>query len=298
MRINDEIVKEKIMTEIVNDDRILAAYMNGSRCSALVTKDYLQDFDLVYVVKEPSAFYKEHNYMATYGTIAYYQCPEAMDFALGKLVCLDDNYGWLVQYKEGHRIDLHVQSLDYAIKHILEDSNCILLVDKGNYLPKLPDASEKSFYVQCPSETEFIASCNEFWWCLNNVAKGLARKDLIMVLEMHHNYLRKELLKMLSYEAAYPHDFKINIGKFGNRLYKYIDAKTYESYLSTFAAANKEDLVDATKVMINLFDQTSHKVADLLGYTYNHQEATASSNHLYKLIDREQNYLKDIGESW
>ena len=56
--------KEKEMFDLIistaqRDDRIRAVYMNGSRTNKKVKKDLLQDYDIVYVVKQNRPFYED-----------------------------------------------------------------------------------------------------------------------------------------------------------------------------------------------------------------------------------------------
>ncbi|MHB1485565.1 MAG: aminoglycoside 6-adenylyltransferase [Saccharofermentanales bacterium] len=38
-----------------------------------------------------------------------------------------------------------------------------------------------------------FSCCNNFWWCLNNVAKGIARDELPYVMHMLNEVVRSEL---------------------------------------------------------------------------------------------------------
>ena len=44
-----------------------------------------------------------------------------------------------------------------------------------NEHPDIPEATDKDYFVKRPSKEQFLCTCTEFWWCLNNVAKGLWR---------------------------------------------------------------------------------------------------------------------------
>ena len=57
MRTEDEIMKLLINTA-AQDDRIRAAYLEGSRVNPDVPRDMFQDYDVVYIVKEQLPFKK------------------------------------------------------------------------------------------------------------------------------------------------------------------------------------------------------------------------------------------------
>lgn len=55
MRTKDEMMKLLVNTA-AQDERIRAAYLEGSRVNPDVPKDMFQDYDVVYVVKETASF--------------------------------------------------------------------------------------------------------------------------------------------------------------------------------------------------------------------------------------------------
>ena len=65
---------EKEMYQIImdtarTDDRVLAAYLKGSRTNPHVPGDIYQDFDIMYVVKETESFCSDLSWMAPFGKI-------------------------------------------------------------------------------------------------------------------------------------------------------------------------------------------------------------------------------------
>jgi len=99
------------------------------------------------------------------------QCPDELDLILGLIDEIKNYYGWLIQFADGNRLDLHVQMIEVTKKDILDDKLCRILLDKDDILPSIPGSTDKDYYVKKPSKAEFGCACNEFWWCLNNVAK-------------------------------------------------------------------------------------------------------------------------------
>ena len=120
------------------------------------------------------------------------------------------------------------------MENIKNDSLCKILIDKNNYLPKIPESSDKDYWVKQPSQEQFLACCNEFWWCTNNLAKGLWRKEILYVQDMANFVVRKELEKMLSWKVGIKTDFKVSVGKSAKYISKYLDKEIYENYLQTY----------------------------------------------------------------
>ena len=262
-----------------NDERIRAVYMNGSRTNKNAPKDIYQDYDIVYVVKKTAPFIKDKNWINKFGEISFMQYPdESPYFPSDK----ENSYGYLMMFKDGNRIDLTLQSETYAKVHIKDDKLCKILLDKDNLLPQIPQATDEDYHVQKPTEEQFLASCNEFWWCLNNVAKGLWRGELPYVNDMLSFVLRKELEKLISWKIGIKTDFSVSTGKSAKYMYKWISEEEYKTYLSTYSCGSVEDCREATFRMVKLFSETALFVAKSLGFEYNQDEEKASVEYLQK----------------
>lgn len=262
------------------DDRIRAVYMNGSRTNPNAPKDLFQDYDIVYVVWDTRPFIDDKAWIDRFGERLYMQCPEDTDLALGYETDIENCYGWLIQLADGNRIDLHVQTIPYAQAAILNDRLCEILLDKDALLPAMPEPTDADFQVKKPFPALFSATCNEFWWCLNNVAKGLWREEIPYVQDMLNTVERPQLITILSWKIGLEHDFSVSIGKSGKYLNRFLSNETYAAFLSTYAGGNLSELWSATLSMCNLFDRTAREVADRLHYAYDEREAGNSFQFL------------------
>ncbi len=278
-----ETVIYKLLLDIAEaDERILAVYMNGSRTNKNVPKDIFQDYDVVYVVEETRPFIEDKDWILKFGTILYMQYPdESPNFPADK----DNFYGWLMQFDDGVRIDLHVESAAHAKEHIFDDSLCRILLDKRHVLPQIPESTDADYHVKRPSERQFQACVNEFWWCTNNLAKGLWRQEIPYVQDMANFIVRKELERMLSWKVGLKTDFGVSVGKSAKYLYRWLDAAEYQSYLQTYFGGSVKEAWSAILTMCGLFDLTTAYVAGGLGYTYNIEEGKAAAAFLKRVRD-------------
>lgn len=258
------------------DDRILAVYMNGSRTNDNVVRDIFQDYDIVYVVEQTRPFIEDAGWIQRFGEILYMQCPEALDLACGIPCSIEENYGWLMQFSDGNRLDLHVQTGAYAAVHIQDDSLCRILLDKKGILPSIGVPSERDYLVSPPAPAAFHHCCNEFWWCLNNVAKGLWRREIPYVQDMLGLYIRPQLIRLLSWKIGIDTAWSVSIGKSGKYMYRYLEPDIWDRFLSTYGGSRIGELWDCVKVMCTLFDETARQVAKTLDFNYDAQEAKAS----------------------
>lgn len=256
------------------DERIRAVYMNGSRTNPNVPKDIFQDYDVVYVVHETESFIEDRDWIERqFGKILYMQLPDEFP---DEGTDTSKAYGWLVQLADGNRIDLHVAVLEEALQGGLDDSLCQVLLDKEGIMPVLPEASDKDYRVQKPDAVCFGGTCNEFWWCLNNVAKGLWRNELPYVQDMVNYVVRKQLEKLLSWKIGIQTGWSVSVGKSGKYMYRWLTDGDWKQYLSTWFSCDIREAWEAVLRMCELFDRTAREVAEGLGFTYNVVEAENS----------------------
>ena len=261
------------------DERILAVYMNGSRTNPNVPKDLFQDYDIVYVVKETKTFIEDKDWIHKFGEILYMQCPDEYPYSNNR----ESHYAWLMQFEDGIRIDLTIQTMPFTQEHIHDDKLCRILLDKENLLPEVPQSTDADYHVKKPSKEQFQACANEFWWCSNNIAKGLWRKEMPYVQDMTNFVVRKELEKMLSWKVGIKTDFQVSVGKSAKYLYRWLDADEYQGYLNTYFDGNVEKAWTSVMHMCDLFEQTAEFVGQKLGYVYNIAEGKAARGFLERV---------------
>lgn len=257
-----------ILEKAREDERIRAVYMNGSRTNPNVPKDIFQDYDVVYVVTDTKPYMEDKTWIDYFGERLFMQYPdENPDYPSDK----ENFYGYLMQFADGNRIDLHVESIAHARENILQDKLCKVLLDKENMF-SVPKATDEDYRVKKPAKEQFLCTCNEFWWCLDNVAKGLWRQEIPYVQDMLNFCVRPQLQKVLSWKIGTETDFAVSVGKSGKYMYRYLPEAEWNMYLSTYCGAEVEDCWNAVFRMCDLFEGTAVFVGEKLGYDYNDLE--------------------------
>ena len=198
-----------IMNVIKNDDRIRAAELNGSRANPNAPRDRFQDYDIVYVVREFDSFVADHSWIDVFGKRLLLQLPEAMRYPSG-----EGHFAYLMLFEDGSRIDLTLVPLEKP-ELIGNDSESILLLDKDGTMQPFPPASDADYLVKPPSELFFSSCCNNFLWCLQNVAKGIARDELPYAMQMLNTVIREELHDMIGWHIGAQMDFTVSAGYMG-----------------------------------------------------------------------------------
>lgn len=274
------VMLDLIMSVAKNDSRILAVYMNGSRVNKQIKEDIFQDYDVVYVVENTQPFIADKTWIDLFGERLYMQYPDENAEELGFDNNVDKTYGWLMQFKDGNRLDLHVSTFDYAIIDIANDSLVEILLDKQELLPKIPPSSDVNYHVKKPSDIKYASVCNEFWWCLNNVAKGCFREEWTYVQDMLNFNVRPQLFTMLSWYVGIQTNFKCSVGKSGKYLNQWLEQPLWNAYLRTFPRCEVNEIWDAVFLMCDLMDEIAKEVAVHLQFCYDIKEAEASRNYL------------------
>ena len=276
---------EKEMMDLIlgvagQDKRVRGVYMNGSRTNPNAARDIFQDYDIVYVVEETASFIADEGWIDVFGERLYMQLPEKMDGMQGRETDFENCYGYLMQFADGNRIDLHVVTLEYGIRNMRHDRLCMVLMDKDGVLPKIPEPTDEDHWVKRPTEAEYLCCCNEFWWMQNSVGKGLWRKEVTYAMDMLNLYIRPQLMKMLSWYVGVATDFSCSVGKSGKYFDKYLSKEEYGKLLATYPNSDRECIWQSVFVMCRLFDEAARKVGNGLGYRYREEEAQGSRKFL------------------
>ncbi|NBJ94927.1 aminoglycoside 6-adenylyltransferase [Parablautia muri] len=259
------------------DARIKAVYMNGSRTNENVPKDIFQDYDVVNVVNDIKRFIEDKNWIHRFGEILYMQYPDESPYnPRGK----ENLYGWLMQFTDGNRIDLTVQTLDFTLAHIGDDKLCKILLDKENILPKADAATDCQYWVKKPTKEQYFAVCNEFWWCTNNIAKGLWRKEIPYVQDMTNYHVRKQLITMLDWKVGILTKWTVSTGKSSKYLYRWLPEKEWQMFLSTYFDSSLDHAWRSVFDMCKLFEIEAQYVGKNLGWVYNEKEGKAALSFL------------------
>ena len=145
-------------------DDVRAVVMTGSRTNPAVAHDWLQDYDITYLVRDVAAYRRNGDVPRYFGEIMILQMPDDM----GDGPAPGTSYAFLMQFMDGNRIDLTFRALD-DVAPVMEDSLSLVLMDKDRRFA-LPPPSLRSYVTQPLSAKQFADCCNEFWWLTPYVA--------------------------------------------------------------------------------------------------------------------------------
>lgn len=270
---------ELIINTAKEDERIRGVIMLGSRADVHAPRDIYQDYDIVYLVEDVAPFQNNTEWMEEkFGRISLLQTPEIMSLIPPDN---DGSFVFLTIFEDGNRIDLEITSDPY----VDDGEPAVVLLDKTGELADIKPRDD-FWFIKPPVEKLFHDCCNEFHWCLNNVAKGIARDELPYVQEMFNHYVRDSLNMMTDWYIGAENDFKVSAGKMGKYYKKYLPAELYEMYAATYSDSDYENIWNAVFTACALFRRLAESVAEKFGYTYNMTEDENIIDYMNKVKNK------------
>ena len=274
-----------ILKRAEKDENIRAVILNGSRANPNVKKDPFQDFDIVYLVRDLKE-YKEKEIWRDFGDILVMARTDENEFS-GEF--FEDFVCYLMQFKDGNRIDLTIADILNYYGYCFDDRLSVILLDKDGTLPKLPKPDESTHFVKAPNPRTFRECMTEFWWTALYVSKGLWRGQICYAQEHMETCVREKLRHMLAWHAGSVHGFDYTAGKAGDYLPRYVSGEIWETYLLTYSDAKEENIWKSLKIATQLFESICEETAENMGFSYDKTRA----KQVCAFIDYTKNLPRD-----
>ena len=269
------------------DERIRAVYMNGSRTNPNVAKDDYRDYDVVFTVTETESFIGDKDWLLNFGEPLIIQEPDSNDLGWGIEHDYTRRYAWLMLFNDGTRIDLGVEIKDETDTNFLDDTLTVPLLDKDGILPEIPPTNDSGYWIKPPVKEKYYGCCNEFWWCLNNVAKGIAREQLSYAMRMYMEIVHIELEKMTEWYIGINNDFSVTSGMWGKYFKKYLPSELYEMYAKTYSDSDYNHFWKALFTACDLFHTLATEVAARFDFTYRQDEEDGMRTYMRMVREHE-----------
>ena len=257
------------------EENIRAAYIEGSRTNPNAPKDIFQDYDIVYIVTTTKPFREDKEWINNFGKILYMHYPEDNVFYPSDV---ENCYGWQIQFADGNRMDLHVCTKENALANL---ELYQILVDKDGIVPYPQETTDERYWVKEPREIEFKCTCSDFWWCLNNVAKGLWRNELPYAMDVINFVLRPHLKRLLEWKMGIENNFSVSAGKSCKYFKKYLQEETYRQFLATYSIGEIESIWNSVFEMCDLFQSTAVELSKKQKFVYDFEQAENSLSFLH-----------------
>lgn len=275
MRTENEVLAQ-LLDFANSENRVRAVILNGSRVNPNVEKDLFCDYDVVFSVTDPDYYLNNQEWIQQFGELVIMQQNDGM---IGGKV----KYIFLMQFKDGIRIDLNLDPVECITQTIANDSLTKVLLDKDNIIKPLPPPDDSIHYVRKPTEAEFNKVINEAWWIQTYMAKGIWRDELSLVRYMYEVIMQNCIVKLLSWYVGMEHDWKVNVGKCGRWLKKHLPEPLFNEFMATYSGTAYEQIWTNLFNAGNLIGKVGTDVAQELGYKYPLQDDINVTEYIKKV---------------
>lgn len=220
-----------------NHPFIQAVGTEGATNDAHAVADDWQDTDITYFTATPEQF-DLTDWLGTVGRPTMYQHEENTN-----LFGTHSNQWqtYLVQFSDNSRIDLKLAPVADIPTYLANDSlNTLQWARDRDIQPRPTD--DHTHRLVAPTQDDFNATLNEFYWCLGNVAKGVARHQFLYTNEMNNQHVRPQLLRMLAWSVACDHPAGFNPGAYDKYLLTELPKGTRLRLSQTYRTENLKKL--------------------------------------------------------
>lgn len=270
----------------MEDDRVRAVVLNGSRVDPGVCPDPFQDYDVIFVVSEVESFVRDPDWPSRFGDMLILQTPDDMgDSAQREPPGPRDSYAWLMQLADGNRVDLTTVRADRRDR-VLTDSLRVLLLDKDGLFPPFPPPSDNSYHVRPPTQKQYDDCCNEFLWVTPYVAKALWRDQMTGARVMLEQLVRPQLMKMLTWHVGMRRGYAVSVGSYYKKLDRLLSPTFRSALARTWPDGHPERVWDALLQMGRLFRLAAVEIASESGFGYpevDHRRVMTYVRHVRQL---------------
>lgn len=259
---SEEEIYKLILDTAEADERVRFVVLEGSRANPHAKKDPFQDFDIIYGVFDIKPFVNNINWIEKFGERMVMQQPDDM---FGEKAS-NYKYTYLMQFVDGNRIDLNILAIN-QLKNYKFNSCSKVLLDKDGIL-SLPPSNDSDYLPAAPTAKEFYDCCNEFWWCVPYVAKGLWRKELFYARDILDGTLREQTMTLMNWYFGIKTDFKRAPGKCGKNYANFIEQELLDLLSGCYRSDSIENTWKALASNCQLIARIGKVIADKFQFEY------------------------------
>jgi aminoglycoside 6-adenylyltransferase len=251
------------------EDKVRAVILESSRASPNPPLDALSDFDLLFVVSDIEAFKDWSWWLPWYDKPLVQWGEEVESRGLTQLARL-------VLYEDGTKVDHTIWPVERLKLEVeserlsdLLDVGYRVIVDKDGQASKLEAPTYTAHIPSRPTEGEYRALVEEFWWESTYVVKNLWRDELFNRKYSFECVMQLDLLRrMLEWRVELDHDWSVAPGVLGRYLKRRLPAELWAEVEATFSGPATEDNWTALYQSGDVFSRVAREVGAALGYSY------------------------------
>lgn len=249
-----------LILQIAESLQVEAVALSGSRINPHSQKDEFQDYDVVYIVDDLEDLISDLSWLDQFGNLL-----------ISQHNIVDHRRLYLMLFEDGNRIDLTLCPKEHIQEWVDSEANFeVIKDDKGLFEAYQPNS--KRYWTAPPTEEEFAASCNEFWWVSAYVVKAIRRNQLIYATDHLYGICQQELLKVLSWQVTSERG-SVDIGKNYKYLFQYLPAEQEKEFSALLDLSSFDKITQSLFATMGLFDREAQILAQKMGFTYDMEVA-------------------------
>lgn len=269
----------RLILQTAKSLKVEAVAMSGSRTNSQAPQDKFQDYDVVYVVENLDELITDLSWLDQFGKRIIEQ-----------EVTLGHRRLYLMLFEDGNRIDLTLCPKEHIQEWVDSEAGFTVLEDPEHLFEPYSQNLER--YWRSPAtETNFVKSCNEFWWVSAYVVKGICRKQVFYVTDHLYGICQQELLKILAWQVASDRG-TVDIGKNYKYLFKYLPTEKEKEISALLDFSSVEKLTQSLFATMQLFHQEAQSLAQKMGFDYDKEVAEKMMRYAEERLEKNETFTK------
>ena len=249
-----------LIVQIAETLQVEAVALSGSRTTPDSLKDEFQDYDVVYIVENLEDLISDLSWLDQFGM---------------RLIEQQNVLGhrrlYLMLFEDGNRIDLTLCPKEHMQEWVDSEAGFKVLKDDAGLFDMYQPNSNR-YWTYPPTEEEFAASCNEFWWVSAYVVKAIRRSQLIYATDHLYGICQQEFLKVLAWQVTSDRG-AVDIGKNYKYRFHYLPAEKEKEFSALLDLSSIEKVGQSLFATMKLFDGEAQELAQKMGFTYDKEVA-------------------------
>lgn len=249
-----------LILQIAKTLQVKAVAMSGSRTNPKAPKDEFQDYDVVYVVDDLDNLTSDLSWLDLFGKRIIEQ---EVGFGHRRL--------FLMLFEDGNRIDLTLCPKDHIQEWVDSEAGFTVFEDPEHLFEPYSQNLER-YWTPPATETNFVKSCNEFWWVSAYVVKGICRNQLIYATDHLYGICQQELLKILAWQVASARG-RVEIGKNCKYLFNHLPVEKEKELSNLLDFSSLDKITQSLFDTMQLFHREAQILAQKMGFAYDKEVA-------------------------
>ena len=259
--------------------QVKAVAMSGSRTNQNAPKDEFQDYDVVYVVDDFDNLTSDLSWLDQFGKRIIEQ-----------EVALDHRRLNLMLFEDGNRIDLTLCPKEHIKEWVDSEAGFTVLEDPEHLFEPYSQNLER-YWTSPATETNFVESCNEFWWVSAYVVKGICRKQVIHATDHLYGICQQELLKVLAWQVASDRG-RVDVGKNYKYLFNYLPAEKEMEFSNLLDFSSIDKITQSLLATMQLLHREAQSLAQKMGFDYDMKVAEKMIEYAKERLETNETFTK------